>query len=141
MTRRNALVFIAVSALSCLLVATAEAELFVTVGHPRISGTKAIVPLALKNNFPDKVESARAVIFLLDEQGKVAGQATRWVIGLSNTNGLAVGATNIFHFVIAADKPFTTTNLTPKVSFSRVVLEGGKLADVAKDVTVTPCTK
>jgi hypothetical protein len=39
--------------------------------------------------------------------------------------------TNAFHFVVTADKPFTTTNLTAKVSFSRVVLEGGKLADVA----------
>jgi hypothetical protein len=45
------------------------------------------------------------------------------------------------NFVITADKPFTTTNLTAKVSFTRVVLEGGKLADVGKDVSVTGVEK
>ena len=49
---------------------------------------------------------------------------------------MAAGATNAFYFVVPATKPFTTTNLTAKVSFSRVVLEGGKLADVRKDVKI-----
>jgi hypothetical protein len=31
--------------------------------------------------------------------------------------------------VITSPQPFTTTNLTAKISFSRVVLDGGKLAD------------
>jgi hypothetical protein len=38
--------------------------------------------------------------------------------------------------VIASEKPFGTTNLTAKVSFSRVILEGGKVADVAKAVKI-----
>ena len=85
----------------------------------------------------DKVESAQAVVFLLDEQGKMVGQGTRWVIGGSQDKpGLATGATNAFHFVIASDKPFTTTNLSTKVSFSRLVLDGGRLADVIRDVRV-----
>jgi len=95
----------------------------------------------MKNGLSEKVESARAVVFLLDEQGKMVGQATRWVIGGSNTNGLAAGATNAFHFVVTADKQFATTNLTARVSFSRIVLEGGKLADVAKQVTVAAAAK
>lgn len=115
---------------------TIQAELAVTVSPPKITGQKAVVPLALKNNFSEKIESARAAVFLLDDQGKMVGQSTKWVIGGSNTNGLAAGATNAFHFVITSDKPFTTTNLTTKVSFSRVVLEGGKLADAAKEVQV-----
>ena len=49
---------------------------------------------------------------------------------------LPAGATNAFNFVIASDKPFTSTNLTAKVQFNRVVLEGGKLADVNKDVKI-----
>lgn len=119
----------------------AQAQLTVTVSPPKVSGQKAVVPLALKNGLAEKVESARAVVFLLDEQGRMAGQATRWVIGGSNTNGLAAGATNAFHFVITADRPFTTTNLTPKVSFSRVVLEGGKLANVTEDVKIEGAAK
>jgi hypothetical protein len=129
-------------------VASASAQLAVTVSPVKITGQKAIVPLAMKNNCGEKIESARAVVFLLDEQGQAQGQpVTRWVIGgslqtaASNTNGLAAGATNAFHFVITADKPFATTNLTAKVSFSRVVLEGGKLADVAQQVSVTAAAK
>jgi hypothetical protein len=116
---------------------TAQAQLSVTVSPVKVTGQKAIVPLALKNAFSEKVESARAVVFLLDEQGKMAGQATRWVIGGSQDKpGLAAAATNAFHFVITTDKPFTATNLMAKVSFNRVVLEGGKLADIAKDVQI-----
>jgi hypothetical protein len=117
-------------------VLSAHGQLSVTVSPPKITGQKAVVPLALKNSFSEKIESARAAVFLLDEQGRMAAQETRWVIDGSNTNGLAAGATNAFHFVITSDKSFTTTNLTAKVTFSRVVLEGGKVADVAKDVQI-----
>ena len=120
----------------------AQSQLTVAVSPPKVIGQKAIVPLALTNGLAEKVESARAVVFLLDEQGKMIGQSTRWVIGGSQDKpGLAAGATNTFNFVIASDKPFTTTNLTAKVTFSRVVLEGGKLANVTKDVIVKQRTK
>jgi len=95
------------------------------------------MPLTMKNNLTEKVESARAVAFLLDEHGKVVGQSTKWVIGgESAKSGLPVGATNVFNFVITADKPFATTNLITRVNFSRIVLEGGKQADVNKDVRI-----
>lgn len=113
-------------------------QLAVTVAPPKVVGQKAVVPLALKNGLAEKVESARAVVFLLDEQGKTVGQpTTRWVIGgNADKPGLAPGATNAFHFVIASDKPFATTNLTAKVSFSRVVLEGGKVGDPVTSVQI-----
>ena len=122
--------------LSLLLATTlvAHAQLAVTVSPPKITGSKAVVPLAMKNNFTEKIESARAVVFLSDKQGKVIGQTTRWVIGGSSTNGLAPGETNVFHFVINGPQPFTSTNLTAKLQFSRVILEGGKLADAKKDI-------
>src|SRR6266542_2323362 len=85
----------------------AQAQLAITVSPPKVTGQKAIVPLAIKNNLAVKVESARAVVFLLDDQGKMAGQATRWVIGgTMQKPGLAADATNEFQLVIAADKPF-----------------------------------
>jgi len=113
-----------------------QAQLAVIVSPPKITGTKAVVPLVLENHFTNKVESARAVCFLLDDQGKMVGQSAKWVIG-QNKTGLEPGATNTFNFVITRPQPFTTTNLTAKVSFSRVVLDGGKLADVRQSVTVT----
>lgn len=120
----------------------AQAQLAVTVSPPKVVAQKAVVPLAMKNNFSEKIESARAVVFLLDDRGKMIAQGTRWVIGGSQDKpGLAAGATNAFHFVITSDKPFTTTNLTAKVSFSRVVLEGGKLADPSKSVQIQNASK
>ena len=120
-----------------VLVLTASAQLAVTVSPPKIVGHKAIVKLALRNGLAEKVESARAVCFLLDDHGFMVGQATKWVIGQNHT-GLAPGATNTFNFVVTSPKPFTTTNLTAKLSFSQVVLEGGKPADVRQSVIVTP---
>jgi hypothetical protein len=119
----------------------AGAQLAVTVTPPKVTGSKAVVKLELKNTFAEKVESARAVCFLTDEQGKVVGHATQWVIGgTKDRPALEPGATNAFNFVIATDRA-TTTNLTARVQFSRVVLEGGKLADATKQVSVTPATR
>jgi|SRR6185503_9617949 hypothetical protein len=116
---------------------TACAQLSVAVGPVKVAGQKAVVSLGLSNGLPEKVQSARAAVFVLDERGKVVGQSTRWIIGGDpNKLGLASGATNVFHFVIPSDKPFPTTNLTAKVTVSRLVLEGGKSADVNRDVKV-----
>src|SRR5919108_6015855 len=117
--------------------AAAHAQLTVTVSPIKVAGQKAVVPLAMKNSFAESIESARAVCFLLDDQGKMISQSTKWVIGGSQDRPrLAAGATNAFHFVITADKPFTTANLTAKVTFNRLVLEGGKAADVNKEVKI-----
>ena len=115
----------------------ASAQLAVTVSPAKFIGSRAVVALAMRNNFAGRIESARAVCFILDDQGKMVSQASRWVIGGSGDKiGLAAGETNAFNFVVATAKPLATTNLTAKVSFSRVVLEDGKLADVQKDVQV-----
>jgi hypothetical protein len=132
-----------------LCATTAHAQLAVTVSPPRVTGSKAVVKLEMKNGFAEKIESARAVCFLADDQGKVVGHATQWVIGGTKERPpLEPGATNSFHLVIPlADNrsrqsaQFASTNLSARVSFSRVVLEGGKLADVTKQVTVTPAAK
>lgn len=123
--------------LSLLTAFACHAQLNVTVSPVKVVGQKAIVPLAFKNNLSEKIESARAAVFLFDEQGKMISQATKWVIEENgNKTGLPAGATNSFFFVVTADKPFLTTNLTAKVTFSRVVLQNGKLADTTKDVVV-----
>ena len=125
-----------------LHVAAASAQLAVSVSPVKATGSKAVVPLAMKNGFAEKIESARTVCFLLDDQGKVVGHSTQWVIGASREKSpLAPGATNAFNFVVAVGKPFTSTNLTARVSFSRVVLEGGKLADVNKEVQIQNADK
>jgi hypothetical protein len=120
----------------------AAAQLAVTVTPPKVIGQKAIVKLAMTNNLADKVESARAICFLLDDQGRMAGQSTKWVIGSTKERPpLAPKSETTFNFVITSPQPFTTTNLTARISFSRVVLEGGKLADVRQDVSVSESAK
>jgi hypothetical protein len=56
---------------------TAHAQLAVTVSPVKVTGQKAIVRLALKNNLTENIESARAAVFILDEQGKIVGQSTK----------------------------------------------------------------
>lgn len=116
---------------------TAQAQLVVIVGPPKITGQKAVVPLVMQNHSAQKIESARASVFLLDEKGKMFGQSTKWVIGgTKDMPSLAPGSTNTFYFVLTAEKPITTTNLTAKAVFNRVILEGGKIGDPAKDVKI-----
>ena len=116
----------------------AQAQLAVSVLPPKIADQKAVVELKMKNDFTGKIESARAICFLLDEQGKMVGQSSKWVIGgTKNRPALEPKNETSFNFVITSSQPFTTTNLTAKVSFSQVVLEGEKLADPKTDVQIT----
>lgn len=126
----------------CLGMLTAQAQFAVTVSPPRISGQKAVVQLALTNNLTQPVESARAICFLLDDQGKMVGQSTKWVIGgTKDRPALSPKSGTMFNFVITSSHPFTTTNLTAQVSFSRLNLEGGKMADVRNEVTISTAKK
>lgn len=113
-------------------------QLVVIASQPMVTGEKTVVKLAMKNGLTEEIESARVAIFLLDDQGKVVGQpVTRWVIGGSEDKpGLPPGATNSFHFVVTGDKTLPATNLTAKINFSRIVLEGGKVGDATRDVMV-----
>jgi len=120
----------------------ASAQLAVTVSPVKAIGSKAVVPLAMRNGFAVNIESARAACFLLDERGKVVGRATQWVIGSGRDKSpLSPGATKAFFFVVPSDKLLVATNLTAGITFNRVVLKGGKLADPHKDVQVRHALK
>jgi hypothetical protein len=125
-----------------LVVTLCRADLIVTPSTPKITGNKTVVTLELKNTFAQPIESARAIVFLLDEKGEMVGQSTKWVIGGGkDAPNLAAGATNVFNFVITSAEPLTSTNLTAKVSFSRLVLEGGILTNPNKAVAVEQLKK
>src|SRR5258706_3819704 len=108
-------------AYAILLSNVAFAQLVVTVAAPKAINQKVIIPLAMKNGLAETVQSARAGVLLFDPEGKMVGQAARWVIGgTKESPGLAPGATNVFNFVITTEKPLTSTNLVPKGTFSRI---------------------
>jgi hypothetical protein len=67
-------------AVMLLLPELVNAQLAVTVLPPKVVGQKAVVQLKLKNDLADEIESARAACFLLDDQGKIVGQSTKWVV-------------------------------------------------------------
>jgi hypothetical protein len=120
-----------------IVCASTDAALIVRVQAPKTIAQKTIVKLTMKNTFKEKVESARAQVFLLDDSGKIVGQAAQWIIGGTKEKpALAPNAETAFNFVVNLAKPLVATNLTSKVSFSRIILEGGKLADVNKDVQI-----
>jgi hypothetical protein len=113
----------------------AQAQLEVKVDEPKRVAQKAVVKLTLKNAFKEKVESARATVFLLDDEGKVVGQSTQWVVdGTKDAPVLAPDAEATFNFVVPTEDPFTKT----KVTFNRLILEGGKSVDPAKNVQLRP---
>jgi hypothetical protein len=115
----------------------ARADLVVNIAAPKTVGQKTVVKLDLKNTFPEKIESARAAIFLLDEHGQMIGQSTKWVIGGTKSNpALDVGKEIPFNFVVQTQRSVSATNLTSKITFNRIVLEGGKLADPNKQVQI-----
>jgi len=110
-----------------------QAALIIKAAEPKIYGQKTIVKMDMWNTFTNTIESARAVVFLLDDNGKVVGQETRWIIGGTKERPtLAPDAKMTFNFVVQANKPFTNT----KIKVTRIVLEGGKLADVNKVVEI-----
>src|SRR6266850_4420230 len=132
MKRRNSVTIPLV--LAVLYCTAASAQLTVTVSPVKVVGQKAVVPLALKNGFADKIESARCAVFLLDAEGKVVGQAARWIIGGgTNRAPLAVGATNSFQFVVpTGGKPFVTNRFT----ITQINLANGKTANPVSDVQI-----
>lgn len=118
----------------------AYAQLAVTVSEPKVTGQKIIVRLTMTNDLTNEVKSARAVCLLLDQQGKMVGQSTKWVLGQHNTH-LIPGGRAKFDFVITTPRTLLASNLTAKVVFSRVILDGGKIADVRRTVEVMPAIK
>jgi hypothetical protein len=118
------------------VIASAHAQLAVAVSPVKITGSRAVVPLAMKNVFSEKIESARAVCFLLDEHGEMLANSSKWVIGGKASTALAPSTERTYEFVLQGARPFTTTNLTAKVSFTRLVLEGGRVVEPSKNVTV-----
>lgn len=126
--------FVIIVFLACSLLV--RAELVVSVSPVKIAGQKAIVALHFQNNFTNTIESARAVCFLQDEQNNVVGESTRWVIGEKKTS-LKAGSNSAFNFVVTGREPFSSTNLTAKLSFTRVVLDNGKLIDPREVLVLT----
>ena len=125
---------IIILALSC---STMWAELTVVVSPPVVVGQKAIVSLALTNNLAEPIKSARAICFLLDRQGAMVGESTRWVLGgTKNQQALSPKSGTTFNFVITCPQPFSQTNLMAKLDFSRIVLESGRLLDTRKEVEI-----
>ena len=115
------------------------AQLAVTVSQPVVTGQKAVVELTMTNDLTNEVKSARAICLLLDEQGKMVGQSTKWVIG-QNKKVLEPNAEAKFNFVITTPQPLVSSNLTAKVMFSKVNLDNGKMADVRQVVQIMPAT-
>jgi hypothetical protein len=115
----------------------AHGQVNVTVSSPKAVGQKVLVELAMTNNLTVKVESARAICFLLDGHGKLVGESTKWVIGgTKDRPALEPNTAATFDFVITTPQQLTTTNLTARINFNLVTLAGGKSAEPAKTVII-----
>jgi len=70
----------------------------------------------------------------MDDTGKVIARSTKWVIGGAGKDPklLRPQESTQFNLVIPVSKPFSKWNL----SFSRIVLEGGKVVDPVSNVAI-----
>ena len=131
--------------LFCLIfgfTAAATAQLVVTILPPKIIGQKAIVPLAITNNLSQQVESARALCFLLNNQGNLVGQSAKWVIGGTRERlSLKPKDGTSFNFVFTVPQPAAVTNLTARLTFTRLILAGGQVADPNTKIIIQPAKK
>jgi len=118
--------------------ALVHAGLILKIAEPKTYGQKTIVKMELLNTFTNNIDSVRAAVFLLDENGKIVGQETRWIVGGTKERpGLSPDGKTTFHFVLQSSKPFAKT----KVMINRIVMEGGRLADIHKDVQMESAAK
>lgn len=116
---------------------TCTAQLAVGVEAPSVTGQKVVVRLNMTNSFKVKIESARASLFLLDENGLMVSQGSRWVIG-GNKEQLALNPNQVasFNFVFRLSHPLSSTNLTANLNFTQLVLEGGQQIPPAQNVKI-----
>lgn len=121
-----------------LLSPSLMAQLVVEVSAPKIAGQKAIIKLTMKNELTNQIESARAAVFLTDDQGAMVGQNSRWIIGgQKNRHPLAPGSTDVFNFVVQANSPLTGTNWGVNLNFTRLAFSGGIQADIPPNVRIS----
>jgi hypothetical protein len=117
--------FVLITILS-LAIPTVFAKLVVKVDEPKRAGHKIVVKLTMKNTFKQKIESARAQLFLAHGQNQTGSPETRWVIGGGKDRPpLRAGETTTYHFVVTTDKEVGVNT----VIFSKIVLEGGEEVD------------
>lgn len=117
---------------------SARAQLLVTVSPAKIQGEKIVIPLLLKNDLEKAVISARAVVFVTDADGKLIGQGARWIIGGTlGKQSLYPAGTNVFNFIVSANQPLRTTNLSVNVSINRLLLQGGQQGNPHLDARVS----
>jgi hypothetical protein len=115
------------------LAANAFGKLTIKLNQPQQAAGKTLVKLTLRNTFTNKVESARATLFLLNDDEKVVGQSSQWVVGgTKDKPALAPGASATYNFVVPTDKPFTKA----KLIFNRIILEGGRQVDPANNFEI-----
>lgn len=118
------IVRIALVALVFMLPLTPKAQLAINVLKPEEKASKVLVKTTVRNTFAEPVQSARVTLFLFDQDNKVIGHETRWIIGGGEKikKPLEPGKETVYYFVFTTDKPFSRSELR----VNQVILKGGK---------------
>ena len=117
----------------CLIPILARATLEVNVAKPQVYTKMAVIKMELHNTFTNQIQSTQAVVFLMDDAGKVVGQKSRWIFGGPEKRpGLEPDSRTSFFFVIPEEKPFAKA----KVLVTRIIFDDGKTANPVRDVKI-----
>ena len=128
-----------------------HADVEVSLGEVESTPGKSLIKLTAKNTFDQDVRDARVWVFLMDGEGNVVGNKAAWIVGggtgasdekLSKTRSpLAPDEEREFLIVVSHDGPASkgrgkvdATTLSPKITFTRIILADGTSIDPRKDV-------
>ena len=111
--------------------------------------SKGLVTISLANHFEQTVQSARIWVMLLDDDGKIVGQKAQWLTGKGDKGkSFKEGELKLQPsaqddapktFSISVDTQRKATKA--KITFSRIVLADGTLANVQRDVVSAGVSK
>ena len=134
-----------------LLPLLSYADMEVALGEVESTPGKSLIKLTAKNTFDQDVRDARVWVFLMDGAGNVVGNKAAWIVGggtgasdekLPKTRSpLEPNEEREFLIVVSHDGPASngagkveTTTLSPKITFTRIILADGTSIDPRKDV-------
>ncbi|MEO0510250.1 MAG: hypothetical protein AAF065_10375 [Verrucomicrobiota bacterium] len=109
------------------------ANLEVSVSSLDASSNTSLVELEANNTFEQGIKDARVWVFLMDDGGKVVGNKAQWIIGGDSAAKEPLQPEKAQSFKLTVDTQSKPT--TAKVTFSRIILADGTIADPQKSVT------
>lgn len=109
------------------------ANIEIATSEVQSANNKAILSIKARNSFDQDIQNARIWVFAMNDKGEVVGQKAQWLHDSETSedaNWLDTEGETEFKLTVDTKAKATQT----KVTFSRIIMADGSLADVQKAV-------